>query len=140
MLSHLNSSSSGLSCIMLLLLTICRAAAATYAQLLNSQSDNNVKLIVLERLDTLKKRHAKVLQVCVPHGRRVHAMCIGIHGTRMRKDAHLQRNAFMCAFECLCAHVRILAGAQAYCSSVEGAVNSPANSKVSHSAICKCAY
>eukprot|EP00953_Heterococcus_sp_UTEX-ZZ885_P026678 14383-Heterococcus_DN1.PRE.2 len=39
-----------------------RAAASTYAQLLNSQSDNNVKLIVLERLDTLKKRHAKVLQ------------------------------------------------------------------------------
>ena len=37
--------------------------AATYAQLLNSQSDNNVKLIVLERLDKLKKRHAKVLQV-----------------------------------------------------------------------------
>lgn len=39
-----------------------RAAAATYAQLLNSQSDNNVKLIVLERLDALKKQHAKVLQ------------------------------------------------------------------------------
>eukprot|EP00953_Heterococcus_sp_UTEX-ZZ885_P035855 18499-Heterococcus_DN1.PRE.1 len=42
--------------------TAIRAAASTYAQLLNSQSDNNVKLIVLERLDTLKKRHAKVLQ------------------------------------------------------------------------------
>ena len=30
--------------------------------LLNSQSDNNVKLIVLERLAELKKRHSKVLQ------------------------------------------------------------------------------
>ncbi|CAN0442783.1 unnamed protein product, partial [Discosporangium mesarthrocarpum] len=37
-------------------------AATTYAQLLNSQSDNNVKLIVLERLAGLKKHHAKVLQ------------------------------------------------------------------------------
>lgn len=37
-------------------------AATTYAQLLNTQSDNNVKLIVLERLAGLKKHHAKVLQ------------------------------------------------------------------------------
>lgn len=37
-------------------------AATTYAQLLNAQSDNNVKLIVLERLAGLKKHHAKVLQ------------------------------------------------------------------------------
>lgn len=35
-------------------------AATTYAQLLNTQSDNNVKLIVLERLAGLKKHHAKV--------------------------------------------------------------------------------
>jgi len=42
--------------------TAIRAAASTYAQLLNSQSDNNVKLIVLERLDVLKKYHSKVLQ------------------------------------------------------------------------------
>lgn len=41
----------------------CREqAATTYAQLLNTQSDNNVKLIVLERLAGLKKHHAKVLQ------------------------------------------------------------------------------
>lgn len=37
-------------------------AATTYAQLLNTQSDNNVKLIVLERLAGLKKHHTKVLQ------------------------------------------------------------------------------
>eukprot|EP00752_Nemacystus_decipiens_P004504 g4112.t1 len=42
--------------------TAIRAAATTYAQLLNTQSDNNVKLIVLERLAGLKKHHAKVLQ------------------------------------------------------------------------------
>lgn len=40
----------------------CEQAATTYAQLLNTQSDNNVKLIVLERLAGLKKHHAKVLQ------------------------------------------------------------------------------
>jgi coatomer subunit beta len=42
--------------------TAIRAAAATYAQLLIGQSDNNMKLIVLERLAELKKVHAKVLQ------------------------------------------------------------------------------
>ncbi|KAF1793172.1 Coatomer beta subunit (COPB1) [Phytophthora cactorum] len=39
-----------------------RAAAKTYCGLLNSQSDNNVKLIVLDRLADLKKHHTKVLQ------------------------------------------------------------------------------
>ena len=42
--------------------TAVRAAAATYTGLLNSQSDNNVKLIVLERIAELQKHHAKVLQ------------------------------------------------------------------------------
>jgi coatomer subunit beta len=42
--------------------TAVRAAAATYTGLLNSQSDNNVKLIVLERIAELMKHHAKVLQ------------------------------------------------------------------------------
>ena len=42
--------------------TAVRAAAATYTGLLNSQSDNNVKLIVLERIAELMKAHAKVLQ------------------------------------------------------------------------------
>ncbi|KAF0689425.1 Aste57867_19131 [Aphanomyces stellatus] len=42
--------------------TAIRAAAKTYAGLLNSQSDNNVKLIVLDRLADLKKHHTKVLQ------------------------------------------------------------------------------
>jgi len=40
-----------------------RAAATTYATLLNSpQNDNNVKMIVLERLDDLKTKNPKVLQ------------------------------------------------------------------------------
>mmetsp|Transcript_15869 Transcript_15869/g.23286 ORF Transcript_15869/g.23286 Transcript_15869/m.23286 type:complete len:967 (-) Transcript_15869:287-3187(-) len=39
-----------------------RAAATTYASLLNSQNDNNIKMIVLERLEGLKKRHTKILQ------------------------------------------------------------------------------
>ena len=38
------------------------AAASTYATLLNTQSDNNVKLIVLKRLEELKKKHPKILQ------------------------------------------------------------------------------
>jgi coatomer subunit beta len=43
--------------------TAVRAAAVTYVNLLNSQSnDNNVKLIVLERLEGLKKKHGKILQ------------------------------------------------------------------------------
>jgi len=42
--------------------TAVRAAAVTYTNLLNGQNDNNVKLIVLERLEDLKKKHSKVLQ------------------------------------------------------------------------------
>eukprot|EP00586_Coscinodiscus_wailesii_P000709 CAMPEP_0172484904 /NCGR_PEP_ID=MMETSP1066-20121228/12573_1 /TAXON_ID=671091 /ORGANISM="Coscinodiscus wailesii, Strain CCMP2513" /LENGTH=972 /DNA_ID=CAMNT_0013249731 /DNA_START=152 /DNA_END=3073 /DNA_ORIENTATION=+ len=42
--------------------TAVRAAATTYATLLNTQNDNNVKLIVLERLEELKKKHPKILQ------------------------------------------------------------------------------
>lgn len=42
--------------------TAVRAAALTYTNLLNSQNDNNVKLIVLERLESLKKKHSKILQ------------------------------------------------------------------------------
>jgi coatomer subunit beta len=42
--------------------TAVRAAAKTYCHLLNAQSDNNVKLIVLDRLADLKKHHTKVLQ------------------------------------------------------------------------------
>ncbi len=40
-----------------------RAAANCYCQLLVSQSDNNVKLIVLDRLQELKNRQKDVLQV-----------------------------------------------------------------------------
>jgi coatomer subunit beta len=43
--------------------TAVRAAAVTYITLLTGQSnDNNVKLIVLERLEGLKKKHSKILQ------------------------------------------------------------------------------
>ena len=41
--------------------TAIRAAANSYTQLLSSQSDNNIKLIVLERLQDLKKKHPKVV-------------------------------------------------------------------------------
>ena len=42
--------------------TAVRAAAVTYTNLLNSQNDNNVKLINLERLEGLKKKHPKIIQ------------------------------------------------------------------------------
>lgn len=42
--------------------TAVRAAAQTYASLLNSSNDNNIKLIVLDRLTDLKKHHSKVVQ------------------------------------------------------------------------------
>eukprot|EP00252_Welwitschia_mirabilis_P016316 TRINITY_DN359_c0_g1_i3.p1 TRINITY_DN359_c0_g1~~TRINITY_DN359_c0_g1_i3.p1 ORF type:complete len:951 (-),score=183.98 TRINITY_DN359_c0_g1_i3:318-3170(-) len=41
--------------------TAIRAAATTYCQLLLSQSDNNVKLIVLDRLNELKSSHRDVM-------------------------------------------------------------------------------
>ena len=41
--------------------TAVRAAATTYTALLSLQSDNNVKLIVLERLAEMKKRQSRVL-------------------------------------------------------------------------------
>jgi coatomer subunit beta len=41
--------------------TAIKAAATSYTQLLSSQSDNNIKLIVLERLQDLKKQHPKVV-------------------------------------------------------------------------------
>jgi coatomer subunit beta len=42
--------------------TAVRAAAQTYTNLLSSQSDNNVKLIVLERISALKQQHAKIVR------------------------------------------------------------------------------
>mmetsp|Transcript_19640 Transcript_19640/g.74319 ORF Transcript_19640/g.74319 Transcript_19640/m.74319 type:complete len:771 (-) Transcript_19640:11-2323(-) len=42
--------------------TAVRAAASTFAELVCSQGDNNVKLIILERLNALKRNHSKVLQ------------------------------------------------------------------------------
>ncbi len=42
--------------------TAVRAVAQAFAMLLNSSSDNNVKLIVLDRLIELKKHHSKIVQ------------------------------------------------------------------------------
>lgn len=42
--------------------TAVRAAAVTYANLLNGQTDNNVQLIVLNRLEDLQKTHPKIVQ------------------------------------------------------------------------------
>jgi len=42
--------------------TAIRAATSAYIQLLCNQSDNNVKMIVLDRLLEIKKQHPKVLQ------------------------------------------------------------------------------
>lgn len=42
--------------------TAIRAAANCFCQLLASQSDNNVKLIVLDRLDNLKELHKDIMQ------------------------------------------------------------------------------
>lgn len=41
--------------------TAVKAAAASYTQLLSSQSDNNIKLIVLERLQDVKRQQPKVV-------------------------------------------------------------------------------
>ncbi|KAL3809932.1 hypothetical protein ACHAXA_004793 [Cyclostephanos tholiformis] len=46
--------------------TAVRAAAVTYTNLLNSQNDNNVIMIVLERLEQLQKKHSKILQELLP--------------------------------------------------------------------------
>ncbi|GBG29303.1 Coatomer subunit beta [Hondaea fermentalgiana] len=42
--------------------TAVRAAAETYTMLLNAESDNNVKLIVLEKLMEMRRHHSKILQ------------------------------------------------------------------------------
>ena len=45
--------------------TAIKAAANCYCQLIVSQSDNNVKLIVLDRLNELKQNHRDVMQEMV---------------------------------------------------------------------------
>ena len=42
--------------------TAVRAAASAYTHLLTAESDNNVKLIVLDKLTDLKRHHGKVVQ------------------------------------------------------------------------------
>lgn len=43
--------------------TAIRAAANCFCELLVTHSDNNVKLIVLERIEELKEKHRDVMQV-----------------------------------------------------------------------------
>jgi len=43
------------------LLTPLLAAASSFINLVIKESDNNVKLIVLDRLDTLRSKHGHVL-------------------------------------------------------------------------------
>ena len=45
----------------LLFLTVHLAAASCFVTLVIKESDNNVKLIVLDRLDTLRAKHGHVL-------------------------------------------------------------------------------
>ena len=42
--------------------TAVRAAAVTYTNLLNGQNDNNIQLIVLERLEGLQENYGKIVQ------------------------------------------------------------------------------
>ena len=42
--------------------TAIKAAAACYVELIVKESDNNVKIIVLDRLTDLKEQHERVLQ------------------------------------------------------------------------------
>jgi coatomer subunit beta len=42
--------------------TAVRAATVTYTNLLNGQTDNNIQLIVLDRLESLQETHPKVVQ------------------------------------------------------------------------------
>jgi coatomer subunit beta len=42
--------------------TAVRAAAVTYTNLLNGQNDNNIQLIVLERLESMQKKHSKIVE------------------------------------------------------------------------------
>ena len=44
---------------------ICIAAASCYIELVSKESDNNVKLIVLDRLDLLRQKHEHVLDTLV---------------------------------------------------------------------------
>jgi len=43
-----------------------RASAMTYANLLHSQSDNNIKLVVIEKLKLLMQDHSKILREILP--------------------------------------------------------------------------
>lgn len=44
---------------------ICVAAASSYVQLVRKEADNNAKLIVLDRLETLRSKHGHVLDPLV---------------------------------------------------------------------------
>lgn len=57
--------------------TAIRAAANCYTQLLASQSDNNVKLIVLDRLNELKLNHREARR------RFCRSTALGVAGTHL---------------------------------------------------------
>lgn len=54
-----------------------RAAAACYNELALKESDNNVKLIVLERINELREKHGKVLEELAMDILRVLTRCVG---------------------------------------------------------------
>ena len=70
--------------------TAVKAAASAYIDLIVKEADNNVKLIVLDRLVAMKESpsHEKILQVCTPwryHSCR--AFCRTIHAVYFIRDS-----------------------------------------------------
>lgn len=53
-----------------------RAASAAFIKILNKESDNNVKLIILDRLSALRRKHGKVLREQVMDILRCLARCV----------------------------------------------------------------
>lgn len=49
------------SCTSIIGSNVCAAAASSYVQLVRKEADNNAKLIVLDRLETLRSKHGHVL-------------------------------------------------------------------------------
>lgn len=57
------------------MIRILAAAASCFIELVVKESDNNVKLIVLDRLDTLRQKHDHVLDTLVMDILRVLSRC-----------------------------------------------------------------
>lgn len=58
------------------LLTLFLAAASCYINLVMRESDNNAKLIVLDRLDALRSRHGHVLDSLIMDILQVLSRCV----------------------------------------------------------------